>query len=161
MTLSLLAACTPEPEPNPTKTALFASEEEAFAAAEETYQEYLDAYASIDASDPKSYEETQPFIAGDYAAAEREGLSELRAEGLTRKGTSVLVAFEGTRFVKPDRIEAHACTDVSGTDIVDAGGNSVVSPDRPDKYALELTFVVDGDKLKLTDAQAVEDPTCV
>lgn len=159
--LGMLSACTPDPEPTPTKTTLFASEEEAFAAAEETYREYMAVYTSLDVSDPRAYETTQPYVTGPYAAADREGLSRLYADNLTRTGESVVVSFRGVEFNAPDEVIARTCDDVSETDILDSSGKSVVSPERRDKYALDLTFTVKNGTLRIQEAQAVEDSTCI
>src|SRR5688500_5990965 len=51
----LLAGCAGDPEPAET-THGFASEEEAFAAAEETYRAYVDALNQVDLSDPETFE---------------------------------------------------------------------------------------------------------
>ncbi|MFV0372584.1 MAG: hypothetical protein ACK5KK_00615, partial [Microbacterium sp.] len=47
--LTLLTACVPEPEPTPTPTPTgFANSTEAFAAAEQTYHDYIDALNAVD-----------------------------------------------------------------------------------------------------------------
>lgn len=158
----MLAACTPasEPEPEPTETALFSSDEEAFAAAEETYREYLAVYNAIDLADGSALDATRDYVTGRYAASERESISRLQAEELSRHGASKLVSFEGQSYERPDRINARICSDVSETDIVDVNGKSVVSPTRPDRYALDVTFIIDGEAILLAESQAVEDESC-
>jgi ABC-type oligopeptide transport system substrate-binding subunit len=51
LALALTTACAPDPAPTPSPTG-FASQEEAFAAAEATYRAYVDALNAVDLADP-------------------------------------------------------------------------------------------------------------
>ncbi len=51
---------------------MFASEEEAFAAAEETYRAYVDALNQVDLSDPETFEAVYAWTTGDANADERK-----------------------------------------------------------------------------------------
>ncbi|HOQ22628.1 MAG TPA: hypothetical protein PLN62_09415, partial [Microbacterium sp.] len=55
LALALVTGCAPEPAPTPTPTG-FASDDEAFAAAEATYRAYVDALNAVDLSDPATFE---------------------------------------------------------------------------------------------------------
>ena len=55
LALGMTTACQPEPAPSPSAP-VFANEEEAFAAAEETYRAYVDALNQVDLSDPETFE---------------------------------------------------------------------------------------------------------
>ncbi|MFP1601657.1 hypothetical protein ACLD0U_03095 [Microbacterium sp. 2216-1] len=160
ITLAMLAGCSPQPEPTPTETPLFASEEEAFAAAEETYRAYMTAYNAIDIQDPTTFEATREFVGGDFATEERKTLSRFHAEGYTRTGSTHILDFSGETYTEAEAVVARTCNDVSETDFVSTDGNSIVSSERQDVYALDLTFTVQASTLRLTDAVAVEDPTC-
>ncbi len=59
-----VSACTPEPAPTPTPTG-FASEDEAFRAAEETYRAYVDALNAVDLADPATFEPVFAWTTGD------------------------------------------------------------------------------------------------
>ncbi|GEK86852.1 hypothetical protein GCM10007198_13670 [Microbacterium aerolatum] len=155
-----LSACSPTPEPSPTPTAAFASEEEAFAAAEEVYRAYVGASNAVDYSDPSTFEALDAFTTGAYRSDEREGLSQMHAEGNSRTGDIKITWFNGTQFVPPNSVTARTCNDVSATDVIDKDGKSIVSEDRPTHYAIELTFVANGDQLMLSTSQAIEDPKC-
>jgi len=157
---ALLAGCAPEPEPAPTPTAAFASEEEAFAAAEEVYRAYLDAFNEITFEDPSSFQLLEKFTSGDYQSDERKQLSEMHAAGYVRGGRILIVDFRGTAYESTYGVSATTCNDVSMTTFIDAEGNDLVPADRPDRYALELQFVGGADSLKLSSAIAVEDATC-
>lgn len=156
-----LSACAPTPTPSPTPTAAFASEEEAFAAAEEVYRAYIAASNDVDYSDPSTFEELHSFTTGAYQAEEREGLSQMHAEGYSRVGDIDIVWFHGTRFDSQSTVVARTCNDVSDTGVLDEDGESIVADDRPTHYAIDLTFTVHDQRLLLTTSQAVEDSECV
>lgn len=158
---SALSACTPAPEPTPTPTAAFASEEEAFAAAEEVYRAYMDAFNEVHYEDSSTFTPLDEFTSGDYQATEREGLSQMHAEGNSRTGETLISWFRGVNFEGQETIDARACNDVSGVSVVDSQGKSLISPDRPPRSAVDLTFAVDEDaRVTLVNAQGSEDPEC-
>src|SRR5690606_10719894 len=124
----MLVACTPgpEPEPAPTKTALFSSDEEAFAAAEETYRAYTDALNQVDTGDPDTFDTVIDWTIGEASAALRESLSELRAKSVVLVGSTTIQ--QATPLsVDPDtgEISMHICADVSKTDVLDSTGASL------------------------------------
>lgn len=156
---SALSGCTPAPEPTP--TAAFASEDEAFAAAEEVYRAYYDAFNSVDLSDPETFEPLFALSSGDFEAADKETLSELHAEELAFKGRMTVAKFEGLKSEPPyEVVIAVACVDVSQSDVVDAQGVSVASPTRPDMNPLRITFVSDGQLLLIDHAARDEEIAC-
>ena len=138
----LLGGCTPEPAPEPTPTPPFASEEEAFAAAEATYRAYVDALNQVDLSDPETFEPVFGWTTGEANAGERKSLSQMHADGWSVSGrTSVVGARLADFSPKDGEVELAVCADVSGVDVRDSNGISVVSPDRPDLQASFVTFV--------------------
>ena len=163
LSLGMLAACTPAPvpEPEPTETALFASDEEAYEAAEETYRAYTDALNDVDTSEPASFEPILDYTSGDFGARERENLSTMHAEGFVLSGTAAIQDFDG-REVSADRSEvtARICIDVSGVDVTDADGQSIVSPDRPDVQSAVVTFIASGGRLTIAHATDEDPSTC-
>lgn len=80
-----LTACTPEPEPTPTPP--FATEAEAFAAAEATYRAYVDALNAVDLSDPATFEDVYAWTTGELNANDRRGLTNYHAEGVVEVGS--------------------------------------------------------------------------
>lgn len=161
LALGMLAACTPAPEPEPTPTELFASDEEAFAAAEETYQAYTDALNKVDTSEPSSFEPILDYATDSFRARELENLSTMHAEGFVLVGAAKIQDFDG-REVSPDRSEvtARVCIDVSEVDVTDAEGQSIISPDRPDIQSTVITFVESSGRLKIARAADEEPSTC-
>ena len=49
-----------------------------------------------------------------------------------------------------------ACLDLSRVDVVDASGNSVVSPDRPDRYEYEFGVTADATRFYVVSLQMVD-----
>lgn len=155
-----LAGCSPAPEPTPSPTAAFASEEESFAAAEETYRAYIDAFNAVDLQDPSTFDAIHAHTTGDYQTSEREQLSELNAEGYVRSGAIVVTAFAGLS-ASHDGVMARTCEDVRDVELRDASGASLVDPGRPPRYALNVTFAIKDEKLRISKVEAVEDPACI
>ncbi|MGX5770884.1 hypothetical protein ACWKWN_09040 [Microbacterium trichothecenolyticum] len=137
-----LAGCT-TPEPEPTPTSAFSSEDEAFAAAEETYRAYVDALNQVDLSDPETFEAVYSWTTDDLNATDRKSFSQWHADGFSKTGAAMIISFEPQSYASsPQRqVLVGACLDISTVDILDASGNSVVSPDRPPVQSLTVTFV--------------------
>jgi hypothetical protein len=157
----MLAACTPEPEPTPTKTALFTSDEEAFAAAEETYRAYTDALNKVDTSDTQTFEPVFALTTGDFESGDRKNLSIMHAEDYVMSGATAIHDFKGISATDDfAQVVGSVCVDVSKTDIRDASDRSVVSPDRPDKYAAIVTFIAEDGVLLISHADSDEERRC-
>lgn len=146
----LLAGCgggdpIPTLPPTPSATPIFASEEEALAAAEEAYSAYLEMSNLIGSEGGIDPERIAPLTSGDFYQSALDGFQTLRDNEWRTIGESVL---QGAQLQFADltgQIEEHAvaaylCVDVSGVDVVDRAGASVVSPDRPALQAFEVFF---------------------
>lgn len=155
-----LSAYSPSTDPTPEPTAAFASEEEAFAAAEEVYRAYNDAYNQVDFSDTSTFESLTAFTTGTYQSSERKGLSQLHATEAVRSGQTSIEWVHGIDM-KQSTVTIRVCKDLSEVRILNAAGESLVSADRPDHSAVELTLSVVGSDLLLADSEAVEDDACV
>lgn len=163
ITLAALATtggCSASPEPKPTPTSLFASEEAAFAAAEEVYREYIAAFNEVDLQDPATFEAPAEYTDGRYEAGERKDLSELHAEGFIRSGTIVIVRITPERVDEDGAIYLRTCNDVSATLLTDSNGVVVTPEDRPTAFAIELRFETRDGELRLVDSETVEDSSC-
>ncbi|MFJ2552984.1 hypothetical protein [Microbacterium sp. NPDC087591] len=155
-----LLGCSPAPEPEPTPTPAFASEEEAFATAEETYRAYIDASNSIDLQRPETFKAIEAFTTGKYQADERKSLSDMHAEGYLSGGAIMVESFEGLILRGDQSVIAKACNDVSHTVLTDRDGVSLVAPDRPDRYALDLEFILIDGSLRIASSDVAESDTC-
>lgn len=156
--LLLLAGCTPTPAPSPTPTPAFASEEEAFAAAEATFERYARALNGVDTSDPRTFEALLDLSSGSVEKADRENFSSMHAAGQMIDGETRILSFSGLSSDAPFRsVTAAACLDVSGVSVVNPDGSSVVNPNRPDVYALEITFQASPSGTLLVDSATPTD----
>jgi len=111
-----LSACSPTAAPSPTPTAAFASEEEAFAAAEETYRAYNDAGNQGD--------DASEFLTGEALDSHISTQNYLRENELSLDGASEIVSFEGTNALLDPiaKIDVQVCLDVTGSRVIDASG---------------------------------------
>lgn len=136
---ALLAGCASTPAPTPTPTLTFTSEEEAFAAAEKTFEEYTDAANATDLSQPKSFDAVYSWLVGDALASARKNFSQLHAAGLTRVGAT---SFDTVTSVKTpsDSVALRLCLDVSSVELINADGSSAVPADRPPRQPIEVEF---------------------
>lgn len=159
--LSLLGGCAPEPSPVPTPTPAFTSEAEAFAAAEEVYRAYLEAFNDIDLDDPATFEPVFSFATGDFQEADRTTLSELHAEGYSFSGTTELIFFEPLESSpRLDTLTAIVCVDVSKSDVTAADGLSVLPESRPDVNPLLVRFVSSGSTVLIEHADRHQESEC-
>lgn len=165
LALGMTTACQPDPAPSASGP-IFANEEEAFAAAEETYRAYVDALNQVDLSDPETFEAVYAWTTGEANANERTTLSQMHADGWLVAGSTAIDGFRGTNaeLSDPIVISAVVCSDVSDVTVVDSDGQSVVSEQRPEVYALSVEFVesdATNTGLAITASNAVEDAACI
>lgn len=137
---ALLAGCAPDPVADVTPTPSFASEAEAFAAAEATYRAYVDALNQVDLADPETFEAVYAWTTGEANAGAREYLSRLHADGVTITGDSRVHGI-WLLSVTSTTAKITACLDVSQVDLVDTRGVSLVDNSRPDLQSFEVALV--------------------
>lgn len=155
-----LVGCTPDPQPTPKPQATFASEAEAFAAAEAVYREYIDAFNRVDLADAASFESLREYTAGDYLAGEQESLSELHAERVSRTGDLKVEWFRGTAVSENSQVTARVCNNVGDVNLTDSNGQTLVSPERPTRYAISLTFEKSSNGVYIIASDATRDSQC-
>lgn len=139
--LTLGGCATPTPMPTvPPATAepVFASDEEALAAAEEAYGAYMAAADAVINDGGAAPERIQPFVSEELFGQELGGYQILLENGWRGTGTSTF-SLTLQRF-DDDEVVVYACDDVSATDVVDASGNSVIRAGRASivPYEVEL-----------------------
>ena len=134
-----LGGCDGSPAPA-ASTPPFASEEEAFAAAEETYRAYVDALNEVDLADPETFEPVFALTTGELHSSDVEGLTRYHADGVTVSGASRvdLIAPLGVDD-EFSRIRVAVCLDVSTVNLLDRKGLSLVDPTRVDIQTLSVT----------------------
>ncbi|WP_102192682.1 hypothetical protein [Microbacterium aurantiacum] len=155
----LVVGCSPAPKPTP--TAAFASEEEAFAAAEETYRAYLQASAARadgdEAADPEAY------LSGAALESDIQTQRELTAAGLKIVGASTVHDFLGlvARFdTKIAEVTAEVCVDISASRVIDDSGSDVTPTTRPERGKVEVVFSGDNDQLLISNTAPAESSAC-
>lgn len=156
-----LSGCAPAPEPSPTPTAMFASEEEAFAAAEEVYRAYIDAVNAEHEGDDsaRSYD----FLTGMLLESELQNRRELDASGVHIEGDTVILSFDGDE-AKVDSVSTTitgiACLDISAARALDDEGNDVTAVGRSDVYSVIVTFVESGSSLLISQYEIGAGTVC-
>ncbi|PZQ91928.1 MAG: hypothetical protein DI534_03005 [Leifsonia xyli] len=141
----LLAGCTtpapmPSAPPSSDATPVFASDEEALAAAQEAYGKYIAAADAVVGESGAGSDRVKPFLSvplfeRDVASFAQFGENEWRGTGKT--------TFEMKLQRRDSKaIVAYVCDDFSGTDVIDKNGQSVVPPDRQTRIPYEVEFDV-------------------
>lgn len=156
-----LSACTPTPEPSPTPTAVFASEEEAFAAAEEVYRAYLEAAAAR--ADGDETAEPEQYLSGQALESDLESQRTLASEGIRISGATEIVEFAPAQANLVDSIatlRADLCLDISKSRVLDANGVDVTPLDRPDRGQITVEFSGDANQLLISQSSPAENSPC-
>ena len=141
------AGCTAAPKPappspTPTIAPIFASDEEALAAAAEAYANYLDLSGVIAHEGGNNSSRMADVAVGEALETEVQSL-----EGMLKAGTAGVgvLKFDTLTIQSADlesgALSAYVCLDVSESDVVDSAGVSVVAVDRMERLPLEIGFV--------------------
>lgn len=150
--------------PTPTATPIFASEEEALAAAEEAYAAYLEVSSLIANEGGVDPERIAPFVTEERLVVELRGFAVAQESGLRILGASSFEAIELQRFEPgpPALVAFYACWDASTTRVVDINGADVTPTDRVERAVLEvvLTTAADSDHLVLESDEQWPDLDC-
>lgn len=156
LTVLALTSCQSAPTPVPTSTGtadapVFASDEEALAAATDAYGVYLKA-----SDDSWSGEgTTEEFLALSTGQAHEEDIAanDLYSDNGWRKTGHT--KFDSMKFqsssMRADgtwEVRTYLCLDVSETDVVDSSGTSVAPTDRPVRLPLEVSFELQPTKMR-------------
>ena len=147
------------PSPTPTVAPIFASDEEALAAATEAYANYLRVSDEILMDGGENPERIQEFTSTELAKSEIEGYRDAQAQKFRSTGGSTFsnLTLQSVAVDSGNRemVTAYVCSDVSVVDVLNEDGVSVVSPDRPDRTPFEITFeLVDSRDPRLVVASA-------
>lgn len=164
----LLVGCMPveptvTPVPEPSATPIFASDEDALAAATEAYAKYLEAVdQSLTTFGVNALHESSE---GKALAAAMSKAKEYEAAGKHQTGQSKLNSTQSTDLeavlhFSEDmaEIQIYGCVDISQVDIRDAEDSSIVSVDRPDLllYLVTLAWHSVDEEFMITDQELWE-----
>ncbi|MCS3443651.1 hypothetical protein [Microbacterium phyllosphaerae] len=156
-----LVGCAPEPAPAPSPTPAFASEEEAFAAAEEVYRAYNDAANARRTGSPDA--DPQRFLTGIALEGDIGAQDLLTAQGLTASGIATIDSIRGANSELSTNVATVtmiACIDVSTVVVLDSAGNNVTPPERGETVVQQVLLVGDADTLLIADASTADDTPC-
>lgn len=143
-----LSGCSPADPPvsTPTPTSIFASEEEALAAATDVYQQYLAVSDQVSADGGNDPERLKPFVTDAYWPSEMASVEQLRDSGFRTDGNST---FDSEEIValseETSQVTIRLCADVSNVRILDSAGKDVTPTDRPNRLPLEVEFSAEAD----------------
>jgi hypothetical protein len=138
--------------PTPSTTPVFASEEEALAAAEDAYAAYLEMSNLISSEGGVNPERIEPYAVRTLLESALSGFETLREKNWHTTGTttihSSMLQYADLNAVEGESVvAAYICEDYAALDVVDESGTSVVSSERPDLQAFEVFFDLVGGEL--------------
>lgn len=137
------AADRPEaPQPSPTPSALFSSDEEALAAATNAYVAYQDVADEVASDGGAKPERFDSVAEGDALENGRRGAQQYAEAGVRATGRTAIAFVELAHVpaTAGDALIARICLDVSGVDVVDETGESTVATTRADRSLTEVTL---------------------
>lgn len=145
------APSSPPPTPSP-QAPIFASDEEALAAAEAAYAAYAAVDAAILADGGKGSDRIKDHVSATYEPTVLKAYAQIAEGGLVVRGEG---SVERARLIEANRevVQIYACLDVGGTVVLNAEGVDVTPPERPLRTPVRLRFVPDGDRLLLDGSE--------
>ncbi|WP_447523136.1 hypothetical protein [Salinibacterium sp. NYA9b] len=158
-------ATTP-PEPAATFVAPYATDEEALAAAEEAYAEYLHISDLILQEAGADAERIAAVATGEFAQISIDGYEAIAADGSHSTGATTFDSMTLQRYSatggNKEIISVYLCHDVSDVDLLDKNGKSLVPSDRRDRVQFEASFDFDpaSERLSISQRAVWADPEC-
>jgi hypothetical protein len=146
--LVAISGCDPAeprvtPAPTPSVTPVFASDEEALAAAEAAYAAYLAVSDAILADGGKDPERIYSVATESVGDQEQEGFEIFASKGYRSVGATTFDSGQiesVDAFASVDVVRIYICADSSSVDVVDSNGASVISPGRQARVPFSLGF---------------------
>lgn len=145
----LLSGCVPQgpevtPPPEPSTAPIFASDEEALAAATEAYEAYLAMSDLIAQEGGANPERIAPYVTEEWLARELAGNKDLSEAGRRLVGNfevsraTLQQVFDDANSVT---IVAYMCVNPNGARVVDASGGEVTPEALKSQWTVEAEFV--------------------
>jgi hypothetical protein len=156
ITLLAVSGCAGSPTPTPTPTSspaadpIFATDEEALAAAEAAYRRFLEVSTAVTADGGSNPERLESVATGQALADEIDAADDFQAEGLRTSGSIGFRVHDLQSNAATDRlaeITVYVCDDLRALDVLDAKGNSMVVEGRVDD--VPYTVVLEGGQASL------------
>jgi hypothetical protein len=140
----LLSGCLPQPHtanprPQPSSTPVFASDEDALAAAEAAYAEYLRVSDAITADGGGNPERIEPLVTPERAPAEADVFAKFASRQLHTRGATSFDTVSLQEYAEDGggsaTLALYLCIDVTEVRILDSSGSDV-TPDRTNRLPL-------------------------
>jgi len=145
------AASDPQLTDSPVQTApapVFASNEEALAAATQAYGAYLAMSDQITGEGGARGERIAPFVTASYLPELLDGFDSFASQNRFSKGASGFDTISLARYADDSRGSAsillYLCADITAIHVYDASGVDQTNSDRPNRIPEQLEFVSDG-----------------
>ncbi|MBX3194600.1 MAG: hypothetical protein KF727_05815 [Microbacteriaceae bacterium] len=123
---------------------MYASDEEALAAAEEAYQRYLDVSNAVGAGGWVDTDGLSEVLRGEALDESLDATADLHDKGYRQIGDSTFDSAVLQQYAAGTpgtvSITTYLCLDVSAVDVVDSEGQSIVTEGRADRQSLEVGF---------------------
>lgn len=146
--------------PSPSSTPVFASEEEALAAAEEAYSAYRATSDLITSEGGLRPERIAPFVTEEQLKDELDGFRYFETNGIRSVGSAPVIEILLQQFLDEGdsyEIVFYSCIDVSSVSIIDNTGADVTPADRPPLVALEVSMRGTNGDFLLSDSDQWSD----
>ncbi|WP_394554560.1 hypothetical protein ACDF64_07680 [Agromyces sp. MMS24-JH15] len=125
---------------------VFASDEEALAAAVDTYEKYLDLSAEVSQEGGVNPERLLPLLDQSYGQKIVEEFQGMERVGLHVVGRGIASAYRLIEYsTSTEDISVYACQSVGSTRIIDVDGSDITPPDREQVIPMVLVFHADLD----------------
>lgn len=146
----LLGGCAGAPAPSPSGTPsaseaapIFASDEEALAAAEAAYERYLSVSSAVSTEGGKDPSRIREVVTEEYATElvrefESMHANSLRIEGTNTLDTTSLV--ERSESAATAFVSIYGCVGVGSTRVIDGSGQDVTPVDRDDRVPVVISL---------------------
>jgi hypothetical protein len=147
-------AATPTPSPADTPAPIFASDEEALAAATEAYGGFERVSQTIASESGSSPGRIGDVATSRYTPELLEEFQTYEDLGIHTVGQSTLDSFELVEQTSADGVATvviYVCRDVSDVRVIDATGNDVTPADRDERAPLVATLVSEESEHLLVD----------
>lgn len=162
LALLLLSGCLPQsptvmPTPQPSSTPVFASDEEALAAAEAAYAEYLRVSDAITADGGANPERIEPLVTESQRKAALASFVVYATKGLRTEGASKHDSLALQHYSEPGEVilDLYVCVDVTDIRVLDASGADITPAGRVNRVPLEISYVgSSAEDLKLDRSEA-------
>jgi hypothetical protein len=142
----LLGGCVPQepvvvPPVEQQSEPVFASDEEALAAATDAYKAYLEMSDLIAQEGGKNPERIAPFVTEEWLEQELLGFRELHEAQRHQEGSGAPTT-EELQMLSSDEIGVYYCMDLSHIRVLDVENRDVTPTTRPSSLTLEVRFQI-------------------